>query len=44
VPLIVDGKVIGVLDLDSPKLARFSAEDQTGFEAMAAILLAASDV
>ncbi len=43
VPLIVDGRVIGVLDLDSPKLARFDAEDQAGFEAMAAILLSASD-
>jgi L-methionine (R)-S-oxide reductase len=44
VPLIVAGKVIGVLDLDSPKLARFDAEDQAGFEAMAAILLAASSI
>lgn len=43
VPLIVADKVIGVLDLDSPKLARFDAEDQAGFEAMVAILLAASD-
>ena len=43
IPLIVGDKVIGVLDLDSPKLARFDAEDQAGFEALVAILLAASD-
>jgi GAF domain-containing protein len=33
------GKVIGVLDLDSPDLARFDAEDQTGCEALAAIVV-----
>ena len=43
IPLIVAGKVIGVLDLDSPNLARFDADDQAGFEATAAIILAASD-
>ena len=39
VPLIKDGTLIGVLDLDSPKLARFSAEDQAGIERLAAIFL-----
>jgi L-methionine (R)-S-oxide reductase len=39
VPLVVDGMVIGVLDLDSPKLARFDKEDQTGLEALAKIFL-----
>lgn len=43
VPLIKDGKVFGVLDLDSPTPGRFDAEDQAGFEALAAIYVAASD-
>jgi GAF domain-containing protein len=32
-------EVIGVLDLDSPDLARFDAEDQTGCEGLAAIVV-----
>jgi len=32
VPLIVDEKLIGVLDIDSPALDRFSASDQEGIE------------
>lgn len=43
VPLIVDGTVMGVLDLDSPKPSRFSADDQAGIERLAAIFLKASD-
>jgi GAF domain-containing protein len=35
--------VLGVLDLDSPKLSRFSEADQAGLERLAAIFLAASD-
>ena len=42
VPLIRGGKVLGVLDLDSPVTGRFDAEDQSGFEALAAIYVAAS--
>jgi GAF domain-containing protein len=38
VPLIRDGVVLGVLDLDSPDLARFDNEDQVGCEALAAIV------
>ena len=38
VPLRKDGAVIGVLDLDSPSLARFTEEDRIGLEAFAAIL------
>ena len=30
VPLIADGRVLGVLDLDSPSLARFDSADQEG--------------
>jgi L-methionine (R)-S-oxide reductase len=39
VPLIRDGEFLGVLDLDSPKLARFDAEDQVGLERLAQIYL-----
>jgi GAF domain-containing protein len=42
VPLIRDGVVIGVLDLDSPKPGRFDEDDRAGMEAAAAHLLAAS--
>jgi GAF domain-containing protein len=44
VPLIAaDGRLIGVLDIDSPRPGRFKAEDQRGIEALAAIWLADSD-
>lgn len=42
VPLIREGRVLGVVDLDSPVPARFDAEDQAGIETIAAILLKAS--
>ena len=38
VPILRDGAVIAVLDLDSPEPARFDAEDARGCEALAAIL------
>jgi L-methionine (R)-S-oxide reductase len=37
VPLVKGDRLIGVLDLDSPRLARFDEEDQRGLEAIAAI-------
>jgi len=40
VPLVKDGRLFGVLDLDSPKLNRFDAVDQAGLEKLAAELLA----
>jgi len=43
VPLIRAGAVLGVLDLDSPSPGRFTAEDQAGFEALAALYVAGSD-
>ena len=43
VPLVKDGKVLGVLDLDSPLPGRFDIEDQLGFEALAALYVKASD-
>ena len=39
VPLIRDGDLLGVLDLDSPRLARFDARDQAGCEALVAIIV-----
>ena len=39
VPLLRDGQLLGVLDLDSPDLARFDAEDQAGCETLAAIVV-----
>jgi GAF domain-containing protein len=43
VPLLKDGAVIGVLDLDSPLPGRFDEEDRLGCEALARILVEASD-
>ena len=42
VPLVKDGQLLGVLDLDSPKLHRFDAADQAGLEKLAAVLVEAS--
>ena len=39
VPLVHDGKLVGVFDLDSPKLDRFDAHDQDGLEAIARIFV-----
>lgn len=41
VPLIRDGELLGVLDIDSPLHARFDREDQQGCEQIAAIMSAA---
>ena len=38
VPIHAGGTVYGVLDIDSPKFGRFSAEDQKGLEAFVHIL------
>jgi GAF domain-containing protein len=38
VPLIRDGKLLGVLDIDSPEKARFAAEDEAGCIRLAEIL------
>ncbi len=43
IPLVVNDKVIGVLDIDSPQLARFDEEDRIGLEAMTVTLLAMTD-
>ena len=39
VPLVHDGKLVGVFDLDSPRLDRFDAHDQDGLEAIARIFV-----
>jgi L-methionine (R)-S-oxide reductase len=40
VPVLRDGLVVAVIDLDSPHKARFDAEDARGIEALAALLAA----
>lgn len=35
VPLHSNGRIVGVLDIDSPKVGRFSDEDKEGFEIIA---------
>ena len=38
VPVVADGRVVAVIDLDSPTVARFDADDQAGIEELAAML------
>jgi L-methionine (R)-S-oxide reductase len=44
VPLIQAGRLLGVLDLDSPELSRFDEEDRSGLDAAVQLLLQASDL
>jgi L-methionine (R)-S-oxide reductase len=44
VPLLKSGRVLGVLDLDSPELARFDAEDRDGLNTGCDLLLGKSDL
>ena len=43
VPMVHTGRLIGVLDLDSPILARFDDEDRAGLEEIVRLLLEASN-
>src|SRR5215813_6668504 len=43
VPLIKGDGLLGVLDIDSPKLARFDDADQYGIEQLAAVFVGASE-
>src|ERR1700733_10739092 len=44
IPLIQDGRLLGVLDIDSPQIARFYEEDGAGLNAAAALLVQSSDL
>jgi L-methionine (R)-S-oxide reductase len=44
VPLIHAGRLLGVLDLDSPELSRFDEDDRHGLDAAAKLLLQGSDL
>jgi L-methionine (R)-S-oxide reductase len=44
VPLIHQGQLLGVLDLDSPRLARFDTQDSSGLTALVEVLLQSSDL
>ncbi|MFZ3152453.1 GAF domain-containing protein [Pseudomonas sp.] len=43
VPLFKDGRLLGVLDLDSPSLARFSSADQAGIERLVEVFVELTD-
>jgi GAF domain-containing protein len=38
VPIVKDGQLVGVLDIDSPKLARFSEQDVAGLEGIVTLI------
>ena len=40
VPVIYDGALVGVIDLDSPRAARFDVEDAAGLEGLATMIAA----
>lgn len=42
IPLLRDGSLLGVLDIDSPRLARFDQFDRRGLESLADLYLAHS--
>lgn len=43
IPVIKDGKLYGVFDIDSPSLNRFRPQDLQGLEALLAVFVAATD-
>jgi GAF domain-containing protein len=44
VPVTKAGRVLGVLDLDSPRLARFDEDDAKGLEAVVTAFVEATDI
>ena len=44
IPLVQHGRVLGVLDLDSPSLARFDDADRVGLGAIVELLLESSEM
>lgn len=43
VPILCEGRLVGVLDLDSPSLARFDGQDAAGLEQAASMIAAGCD-
>jgi L-methionine (R)-S-oxide reductase len=43
-PLVQDGRLLGVLDLDSPKISRFDHEDREGLQTAVNVLLNSSQL
>ncbi|AMP12583.1 GAF domain-containing protein [Collimonas pratensis] len=43
IPVLKDGKLYGVFDIDSPSLNRFRPQDLQGLEALLAVFVAATD-
>lgn len=43
IPLVKDGRLVGVFDIDSPSLNRFSDDDKAGLEKMVMAFLDATD-
>jgi L-methionine (R)-S-oxide reductase len=43
VPLLLEGRLLGVLDLDSPVTDRFDATDREGLEQVASVLISSTD-
>lgn len=44
VPLLQDGRLLGVLDLDSPKVGRFDRDDSLGLNAIVRVFTEGSDL
>jgi len=44
VPIVERGRLVGVLDLDSQRRARFDADDRAGLEALVEVFLAKTEV
>ncbi|WP_416140277.1 GAF domain-containing protein [Halomonas sp. HK25] len=44
VPILVDDRLWGVLDLDSPVAGRFSEQDQAGIEALVGVFMARTEL
>ena len=44
IPISVDGRLVGVLDLDSPVAGRFSEADEQGLETLVRVFVEATDL
>jgi L-methionine (R)-S-oxide reductase len=43
IPIVINSKLIGVLDIDSPEFSRFNEVDQTGLEKLVDVLKSGTD-